>query len=325
MTDWKNPTIIIAELSALVKLYHAMGGLFIWEFLVNIEFDYSFFTGRRKFRPSFLLYLGARCCPLFAVIAIFVALDSTHQINCQAYIIFVFIFAHLSFAFASALIVLRIAAIWGLNKIAVSIASAAWLASASSQIHSIAIVHATWGDSLCEITNTPETKINIIVTGITDWVLLALMFIGLLRWEKAHQRGGVWWLLYTQGLAWIIIVIAAEVPTMVFILLNLNAPMNLMFQVPALIIMAIGASRIYRGMADYFLHNEANVHISVAMNKPPPACLVARPDQHSFVLESRNMHVGHIIEMDSLVQALGLQCASSDEEKTTNLGGNQIV
>lgn len=63
----------------------------------------------------------------------------------------------------------------------------------------IAIVRATWNGSFCAIKNiTHATKINIVVTTITDWVLLVLMFIGLLRWKKTHQRGGIWWLLYTQ-------------------------------------------------------------------------------------------------------------------------------
>ncbi|KAI9429915.1 hypothetical protein H4582DRAFT_2022136 [Lactarius indigo] len=53
------------------------------------------------------------------------------------------------------------------------------------------------------------------------------MLTGLLRWENARQKGGIWWLLYTQGLAWMIIVAAAEAPIVVFILLNLNDPMNL--------------------------------------------------------------------------------------------------
>ncbi|KAI9429303.1 hypothetical protein H4582DRAFT_2031065, partial [Lactarius indigo] len=53
------------------------------------------------------------------------------------------------------------------------------------------------------------------------------MLTGLLRWENARQKGGIWWLLYTQGLAWIIIVAVAEVPIVVSILLNLNNPMNL--------------------------------------------------------------------------------------------------
>lgn len=62
----------------------------------------------------------------------------------------------------------------------------------------IAILHAHWGGSFCKITNTAATKTNILVTFITDWVLLSLMFIGLLRWENANQKGGIWWLLFTQ-------------------------------------------------------------------------------------------------------------------------------
>jgi hypothetical protein len=62
----------------------------------------------------------------------------------------------------------------------------------------ITILRANWGGSFCKITNTSATKVNILVTFITDWVLLAFMFIGLSRWENAHQRGGIWWLLFTQ-------------------------------------------------------------------------------------------------------------------------------
>ncbi|KAH9069362.1 hypothetical protein EDB83DRAFT_2551226 [Lactarius deliciosus] len=302
MTDWKNPAVVKAEFAALIKFFHAMGGVLIWEFLVNLGFDYSFFTGKRKFRSSFLLYLGARWFPLFAVVGILVGFDSANRINCQTYVIFVFTFSHLSFAFASALIVLRIAAIWGLNKIAISIASAAWLANTGSQIHSIAVVHATWSGSICEITNTHETKTNILVTFITDLVLLALMLTGLLRGKNAHQRGGVWWILYTQGLAWMIIVVVAEVPATVFILLNRNDPMNLMFQVPALIIMAIGASRVYRGLADYFLHNEANVHMSggLPVRQPPIGCLVPYPDQRSLALGTSGLPDGPMFKMGPL-------------------------
>ncbi|KAH9033338.1 hypothetical protein EDB84DRAFT_1438416, partial [Lactarius hengduanensis] len=224
MTDWKSPAVIAAEYFALIKLCHVMSGILFWEFVTNIGFEYSVFTGKRKFRSSFLLYLGARWCPLFCVITILVGFDSANQINCQAYGISVFLFAHVSIASASALIVLRVAAIWGLNKIAISIASIAWFASTGSLIHSVVVVHAAWSDSegSCEITNPSETRINIPITLVTDLVLLVLMLIGLLRWEYAHQRGGIWWLLYTQGLAWMIIVTLAEALITVFILLNLN-------------------------------------------------------------------------------------------------------
>ncbi|KAH9080321.1 hypothetical protein EDB83DRAFT_2548032 [Lactarius deliciosus] len=288
MTDWKSPAVIAAEYFALIKLCHAMSGILFWEIVANIGFEYSVFTGKRKFRSSFL-----------------------------AYGISVFLFAHISIASASALIVLRVVAIWGLNKIATSIASIAWLANTGSLIHSVVVVHAAWSDSegCCKITNPSETKINIPVTLVTDLVLLVLMLIGLLRWEYAHQRGGIWWLLFTQGLAWMIIVTLAEALItvrclqneynlddrfpQVFILLNLNDAMNLMFMVPALMTMTICASRMYRGLADYFLHNEANVHIIESLSKPI-GFLAPRSSQTSLALGTSGMPDSHSFVMEPL-------------------------
>ncbi|KAH9162264.1 hypothetical protein EDB89DRAFT_2248003 [Lactarius sanguifluus] len=274
MTDWKSPAVITAEYFALVKLYHATWGLFLWEFVVNIGFECSVFTGKRNFRSSFLLYLGARWCPLFCIITILVGFDSPNRINCQAFVIFVFLFSHLSLACASALIVLRIAAIWGLNKIAISIASAAWLANTGVLIHSLTAVHGHWSEGICKVTNPPETKINILVSFVTDLVLLALMLTGLLRWENAHRGGGIWWLLFTQGLAWMITVVLAGAPTTVFILLNLNV-----------ITMTIGATRVYRGLSDY-VHKEGDVHMSrgLPVRQPPIGSLVARSGRGSLAL-----------------------------------------
>ncbi|KAH9047038.1 hypothetical protein EDB84DRAFT_555721 [Lactarius hengduanensis] len=297
MTDWKSPAVITAEYFALVKLYHAIWGVFLWEFVVNLGFEYSVFTAKRNFRSSFLLYLAARWCPLFCIITILVGFDSANRINCQAFVIF--LFSHLSLASASALIVLRIAAIWGLNKIAISIASAAWLANTGALIHSLAVIRGTWGGGICKVTNPSETKINILVSFVTDLVLLALMLTGLLRWENAHQRGGIWWLLFTQGLAWMITVVLAGTPTTIFILLNLNDPMNLMFQIPALITMAIGATRVYRGLSDY-VHNEGDVHMSrgFPVRQPPIGSLVARSGRGSLTLGTSVTLDEHMFEMD---------------------------
>jgi len=86
------------------------------------------------------------------------------------------------------------------------------------------------------------------------------MLVGLLRWKNRPQRNGIWWFLCTQGLVWVLLLTLAEVPPLVFILLDLNDPLDLIFQPVALIIMAIGASRLYRGLADH-----------PALNRHPPA------------------------------------------------------
>jgi len=69
---------------------------------------------------------------------------------------------------------------------------------------------------------------------------------------------GLWRFLYYQGLFWLALVTLAEIPPTVFVILNLNDYLNLMFQVPELIMMAVGASRIYRCLADYTCMSEFN-------------------------------------------------------------------
>lgn len=55
-----------------------------------------------------------------------------------------------------------------------------------------------WTGVNCAIRRTQHTVISILSTFITDLVLLSLMLIGVLRWKEARQKGGVWWVLYTQ-------------------------------------------------------------------------------------------------------------------------------
>jgi len=76
------------------------------------------------------------------------------------------------------------------------------------------------------------------------------MLFGVLRWKQARLMGGIWRLMYQQGLLWVVVVTLADVPPTIFILLNLNEPMDRMFMIPSMIIMSVGALRMYRGLVD---------------------------------------------------------------------------
>ncbi|KAI0066057.1 hypothetical protein BV25DRAFT_1912860 [Artomyces pyxidatus] len=252
-TNWNDPARIANDYAAFVKLIHVLGGLYIWEFFANLDFEWDVFCGKRKYRWTLWLYIGCRVAALSAVITMFVGYDAGTPINCEAWNVFVFIFPYTTFVCASALIVLRIAAIWEKNWLVLTTAILAWLTNTGFYLHSVVISRAVWDAKAgwCAVLNSNETRDNIVVTLVTDLLLLFLMSVGLLRWRRAGMVGGIWSILYNQGLLWVLVVTLAEVPATVFILLDLNPPFNLMFQVPELVIMAIGASRIYRGLADY--------------------------------------------------------------------------
>ncbi|KAI0045889.1 hypothetical protein FA95DRAFT_1607338 [Auriscalpium vulgare] len=298
MTDWNDPAVLTKDYLAFVKLIHTLGGVYIWEFVSNLDFEWDIYKGRRSYRWSLWkssdgggvqLYIGCRLTALAAVIAMFVGFDVTSKINCTGQAVSTFLFGYLAFICASALIVLRVGAIWEWNRLVVVIACLAWSANAAFGIRSAVISRAAWNvaGNTCIVLHTERSKDNILTTLATDSVLLVLMLVGLMRWHRAGLNGGIFGLLLNQGLLWVLVVTLAEVPSTVFILLNFNAPWNLMFQVPELIIMAIGASRIYRGLLDYSsiddLQSRRRVPASPARDSAVPPT-PRQPGHHSAVV-----------------------------------------
>ncbi|KAI0066055.1 hypothetical protein BV25DRAFT_1494434 [Artomyces pyxidatus] len=261
MTDWRDPDVVNAEYLAFIKLLHVMGGLYIWEYVTTFGFEWSVITRKRKYRWTIWLYSGCRLSALTAIVVIFIGFNVTKPINCEAWLVCVFLFAYTAFLFASALIILRIYAIWDRNLHITALAVVAWLTNAAFYLHNIIMSRSVWNPESpgCVVLYTDRSRENVIVTLVTDMVQLVLMLWGLVRYGNAGTFNGLWRLLYNQGLLWLVIVTVAEIPPTVFIVLNLNDPLNLMFQTPELIIMSIGATRIYRALADYGLMTEFNV------------------------------------------------------------------
>ncbi|KAH9046063.1 hypothetical protein EDB84DRAFT_1558615 [Lactarius hengduanensis] len=257
MVNWLDPATVIAQDVTLVKLVHLIGGIYIWEIVSCLDFEYSVISRKRKFTWSFLLYLGCRWFPLFAIALQFLGFDVSHKIDCQKCAVLSFMFAYLSFMCTSALIILRVTVLWNHSKIIIAFTCAVWIGNTASYAYSLTTLRTTWTGSLCAIFHTVHGRTSVLSTFATDVILLVLMLTGLKRWKNAPKTGGVWGLLYTQGLIWVMIVTLAEIPPTVFILLNLNDPMNLIFQAFALIITPLGAARLYRELIDYPTSNGA--------------------------------------------------------------------
>jgi len=102
------------------------------------------------------------------------------------------------------------------------------------------------------VVNTEDNKLNTLATFTTDIVLLLIMLVGLIRLRRhGGGRFGLGIVLWKQGVTWLLIATAVEVPPVALIVLNLNGPFNLMFQLPSLITMSIAATRMYRFLVDF--------------------------------------------------------------------------
>ncbi|KAH9984313.1 hypothetical protein BJV74DRAFT_952281 [Russula compacta] len=129
-------------------------------------------------------------------------------------------------------------AIWNRTKVVMAIAAS---------------VRSEWvpTQGVCLWSNITSTKSNMIITLATDIVLLLIMLVGLLRLR--YQSGGAFGIasiLWKQGLIWLLFATISEFPPTVFIILNLNEPLNSVFQPFSVVVMSIAATRMYRSLAD---------------------------------------------------------------------------
>ncbi|KAH9954845.1 hypothetical protein BC827DRAFT_921301 [Russula dissimulans] len=255
MVNYNDPIVLSRDFVAMVKLWHVIDGLYIWEFVTTLDYEWSFIRRRRPYRWTILLYSFARVATLFAFITNMIGFDISRPINCTLWVIFELIFAYAAVAAASLLIILRVIAIWNKNKIVYAVAMSAWVANITCLIHGIVLLRSIWSPltNTCAVPNTTASKLNWIVALSTDIMMLLLMLLGLLRWRFESGGGGssVGRFLWTQGLIWIFLVTIAYIPPVVFFLLDLNAPFNMMFQTPTLSVLTIAATRMYRSLSDF--------------------------------------------------------------------------
>ncbi|KAI0278280.1 hypothetical protein BGY98DRAFT_549610 [Russula aff. rugulosa BPL654] len=258
MTRFSDPIVVEHDFEVLKYFWHTINGLYIWEFLTTLDFELDVIRRRRPYRWTIWIYSLTRLSTLMTVILnviLNLTFDTTTviPINCQAFITSQLTFAYLGLVTASLLIIFRITAIWDKNKLVVGTAIIVWATNVSAMILGIVRIRSAWVSVLqdCVVLNTEKSKPSIIITLITDIVLLLIVLIGLLRLHDSGGSFALGRLLWKQGVIWLLIATVAGVPPMAFIILNLNASLNLMFQLPSAIAMSIAATRIHRNLAHF--------------------------------------------------------------------------
>ncbi|KAH8997695.1 hypothetical protein EDB86DRAFT_897693 [Lactarius hatsudake] len=249
MVNWHDSVLVLRDYLALIKLNHSLAGIYIWETVFTMGFELDVLRGKRPYKWTIWPYLGTRYFGLAAFIVFFVDTDGG-KVPCQPLIVANYALPYVSWAFASLIIVIRVIAIWNRHIIMSSIAIATWLAGLGLNMRNLAMVDASYDPILqtCITLKTHRGLTNAIAVLVVDIVLLVAMLIGLLR--HAHRSStGIWYLLYQQCIIWIALAGIAEIPPVVFLILDLNDPWNEMFTGVAITILSIGAARMYRALS----------------------------------------------------------------------------
>jgi hypothetical protein len=261
----------------LVKVVHLFSGIYLWEFVTTLDFEWEVFTGRRPWKWSFTVYLIARLCAFGSITLNFIGFNLTSEFNCNAWFRCTLAFSWFAVSIASFLLALRGIAIWGRDRAITTAAVVIWSANMIVASWSTTKGRAVWSPqaNTCLITGTNVFRWSLLVNLIVDLSLLCIMFLGVLNKKNATH---LWRMLYFQGIFWILTAIATEVPSVVLPFLNMNDAWNLMFQVPHMVLMVIMSTRLYRDLFQYitndhdvFGRRRANVwpqqNVQVAVHK----------------------------------------------------------
>ncbi|KAG9004461.1 hypothetical protein FRB94_002332 [Tulasnella sp. JGI-2019a] len=244
MVNWMDPSVIVEDLAIFNKTILVMTGLYAWEVIVTLPYDWSIITGKRKFKYPMAFYFLCRYSLLLSCIGINVALNTTKELNCQSLYVFNQLVGNTAVATASTLLMLRTIAIWSRNPYIVYPLTALSLGQWAILLHGIIIVDARWSPVAkgCVVVSAPPVFLNLIYiyTMTFDLIVLMLSCWGLI---KTSGRSDLWSLLFKDGIIYFIVAFSANCCAAVLILLNLNPAMNIIMSVPAAVASAIVACR----------------------------------------------------------------------------------
>ncbi|KIJ14731.1 hypothetical protein PAXINDRAFT_12560 [Paxillus involutus ATCC 200175] len=176
MPNWQSNSEVATDTLIYIKLIHALMGLYAWEFIMSLDFEWAILTGKKKFRWPLIFYFAGRYLLLFAMIGALIGVDTAVEVNCQALYVFNQLAGDAAIGLASINLSLRTIAVWSQNKWIIGILVLIVLGHWSLILQSIPL-SATWVPGVgCTITesNPSLPTITFIYTMCFDFVVLCL-------------------------------------------------------------------------------------------------------------------------------------------------------
>ncbi|KAJ7448997.1 hypothetical protein FB451DRAFT_1288351 [Mycena latifolia] len=252
MTDWSSQAQLAIDADIFVKLNHVLLGVYAWEWLISLRFDWEVLTGRKPFRWPLAFYFANRYLLLAAMTGIVVALDSTKEMNCQAIYAFNQFAGDAAVGLASINLSLRTLAIWSQNGwikiLLIVIILGHW-----SLILQGVLLKAHWDDqaATCVITSSNSTILAATFTYSMGFDLLVFLLNAYKLGLKRKSKSKLSKMIFKDGLIFFFIAFLANLVATIFMFLNLNSIMTIIFNVPAAIASTIVATRAVRRLTSF--------------------------------------------------------------------------
>ncbi|KIK68477.1 hypothetical protein GYMLUDRAFT_720067 [Collybiopsis luxurians FD-317 M1] len=258
MPNWSSQAEEQLDAGVFVKFIHALMGLYLWEWFLTIDFDWEVITRKRPFRWPLGFYFANRYLLLFALIGILISFDTTTKLNCQALYIFNQLAGNASLGLASINLCIRTLAVYRNSTRLAIVLTLVILGHWALILQAGVLLKVAWNDqtSQCQIISTN----NRILAATFIYSMLFDLLVFLLNAYKLSSRKGhasalgesrLGRMLFGDGLVYFFIAFLGNLLATVFMLLNLNYIMTVIFNVPAAIASTIVACRVVRRLSNF--------------------------------------------------------------------------
>jgi len=235
------------------NLAYVLSGIYVYDWLLSLNFEWEFVTRKRKFRWPMIFYFANRYCALAAMIAIIIGVDikTLGRINCTALFIFIQLSAAAAVGLASINLSIRTIAIWSSNKYIVAglilaiigqwclILQVGQLKAQSYIVEDVGVLCFTQNsDRQLLFTFIYAMCFDLTVSLLTSYKLFVLNPSKMLGKSRLAQ------IIFVDGLSFFMITFATNLVTTIFIILYPNPVV--IFSAPAAVFCTIAACRAVR-------------------------------------------------------------------------------
>ncbi|KAK7441028.1 hypothetical protein VKT23_016809 [Stygiomarasmius scandens] len=258
MPDWHSDAELVKDTGVFIKLIHVLCGLYVWDVILSLDFDWDVITRKKPFRWPMIFYFADRYLLLFALVGILISFNSTVELDCQALYTFNQLAGNAAVGLASINLSLRTIAVYGNSKPLVIVLVLIILGHWSLILQGVNIT-AAWDPNAraCVIvkTNTKVLAATFVYSMCFDLIVFLLNLYKLyLRRERETASMGASRLgkmIFGDGLIYFFIAFLSNVIATTFMLLNLNPVMSIIFNIPAAIASTIVACAAVRRLSSF--------------------------------------------------------------------------
>ncbi|KAI0927694.1 hypothetical protein AcV5_008166 [Taiwanofungus camphoratus] len=241
MVDWHDPPVVASTAVLFAQMAVFLLGFYGWHFVLTLHIEWRLLTGRLPFRWPCIPYLLGRYTLLCSLLSIAISSRLPMKMHCQGAFESFSAIGCFAVVFSSTNLSIRTLVIWK-HCLLVQLFLVALVVGhcCIAVVTGLTSVRAYWETSMsvCRVVHTGRAKLAsfYLYTVLQDFIILVLTISGL---YKTCKRSELFSIVCVQGVWYFVLTLVVNIPTVIFVWLNLNPIMNVFFSLPAVTIRSV--------------------------------------------------------------------------------------